>query len=98
MSLMINLDDAIKVLRIEGVIKDEGEAELLKNALEQKCYIITKRKSVSWVDLMISEIDEVMNAQAIAEHIADGTLNKWLSGHKDVAMAELEILASEEGR
>lgn len=95
MSLMINLEDAIKVLRIEDVIKDDDEAEWFRNVLEQKCYIIMKRKSASWIDLLMSEIDEVMNAQAIAEHIADGTLHNWLESHKDVAMAKLEMLASE---
>lgn len=98
MSLMINLEDAIKVLRDEDVIKDDDEAKWLWNALEQKCYIITKRKSESWIDLLIGEIDEVMNAQEIAKYIADGTLHRWLLAHKDVAMAKLEMLASEKGR
>ena len=98
MSLMINLEDAINVLRIEDVIKDDDEAEWFRNILEQKCYIIMKRKSASWIDLLIGEIDEVMNAQEIAKHIADGTLHRWLSEHKDVAMAKFEMLASEEGR
>lgn len=96
MSLMINLEDAIRVLRIEDVIKDDDEAEWFRNVLEQKCYIIMKRKSASWIDLLIGEIDEVMNAQAIAEHIADGTLQNWLECHKDIAMAKLEMLASQE--
>lgn len=96
MSLMINLEDAIKVLHIEDVIKDDDEAEWFRNVLEQKCYIIMKRKSASWIDLLMDEIDEVMNAQEIAKHIADGTLHGWLSAHKDVAMAKLEMLASQE--
>ena len=95
---MINLEDAIKVLRIEDVIKDDDEAEWFRSVLEQKCYIVMKRKSAKWTDIVIGEIDEVMNAESIASHIADGTLHKWLECHKDIAMAQLEMLASEEGR
>lgn len=94
MSLMINLEDAIKVLRAEEVIKDDDEAEWFRNVLEQKCYITMKRKSESWIDLLIDEINEVMNVRAIADHIADGTLKNWIDCHKDVAMAKLEMLVS----
>lgn len=93
MSLMINLEDVIKVLRVEEVIKDD-EAEWLRNVLEQKCYITMKRKSESWIDLLIDEINEVMNVRAIADHIVDGTLKNWIDCHKDLAMAKLEMLVS----
>lgn len=95
MALMISLDDAVKVLRIEGVIEDDDQAKWFRSVLEQKCYIIMKRKSAKWTDLVIDEIDEVMNAESIASHIADGTLHKWLECHKDIAMAQLELLAEQ---
>ena len=100
MALMISLDDAMEVLIRggyidEGYIDDDGNAELVRSELEQKCYIVMKRKSTKWTDLVIGEIDEVMNAESIASHIADGTLHKWLECHKDVAMSELELLAKQ---
>ena len=95
MALMISLEDVVKVLKIEGVIEDEDQAEWFRFILEQKCYIVMKRKSAKWTDLLIGEIDEVMNAESIAKHIADGTLHNWLESHKDVAMSELELLAEQ---
>ena len=97
MGLMINIEDAIKILRIEDVIKDDDEAEWFREILEQKCYIIMKRKSASWIDLLIGEIDEVMNVNSIAKHIANGTLHDWIECHKDIAMAKLEMLLSDDG-
>ena len=48
------------------------------------------------LDLVIGEIDEVMNVEAIASHIADGTLKNWIETHKEVVMAKLEMMASEQ--
>ena len=100
MALMISLDDAMEVLIRggyidEGYIDDDGNAELVRSELEQKCYIVMKRKSVKWTDLVIDEINEVMNAESIASHIAEGTLHKWLECHKDIAMAQLELLVKQ---
>ncbi len=98
MNLMINLEDAIEALRIEDIIKNDDEAEWFRNVLEQKCYIAMKREEESWIDLLIYEIDEVMDPRAIAKHIANGTLHRWLLNHKHIMMTKLEILASEKGR
>ena len=95
MSLMINVDDAVNVLLYEGIV-EEDDKEWMRNELEQKSYIIMKRKSVRWLDLVIGEIDEVMNVEAIASHIADGTLKNWIETHKEVVMAKLEMMATEQ--
>ena len=100
MALMISLDDAMEVLIRggyidEGYIDDDGNAEFVRSELEQKCYMIQKHKDAKWTDLIAGEIDEVMNAELIAKHIADGTLHNWIECHKDVAMSELELLAKQ---
>ena len=100
MALMISLDDAMEVLIRggyidEGYIDDDGNAELVRSELEQKCYMIQKHKDAKWTDHIVGEIDEVMNVHSIAKHIEDGTLHNWLESHKDVAMAELEQLAKQ---
>ena len=100
MALMINLDDAMEVLIRggyidEGYIDDDGNAELVRSELEQKCYMIQKHKDAKWTDHIAGEIDEVMNVHSIAKHIENGTLHNWLESHKDVAMSELELLAKQ---
>ena len=100
MALMISLDDAMEVLIRggyidEGYIDDDGNAELVRSELEQKCYMIQKHKDAKWTDHIAGEIDEVMNVHSIAKHIENGTLNNWLESHKDVAMSELELLAKQ---
>lgn len=100
MALMISLDDAMEVLIRggyidEGYIDDDGNAELVRSELEQKCYMIQKHKDAKWTDHIAGEIDEVMNVHSIAEHIENGTLHNWLESHKDVAMSELELLAKQ---
>lgn len=100
MALMISLDDAMEVLIRggyidEGYIDDDGNAELVRSELEQKCYMIQKHKDAKWTDHIAGEIDEVMNVHSIAKHIENGTLHNWLESHKDVAMSELELLAKQ---
>lgn len=100
MALMISLDDAMEVLIRggyidEGYIDDDGNAELVRSELEQKCYMIQKHKDAKWTDHIAGEIDEVMNVHSIAKHIENGTLHNWLEYHKDVAMSELELLAKQ---
>ena len=100
MALMISLDDAMEVLIRggyidEGYIDDDGNAELVRSELEQKCYMIQKHKDAKWTDHIADEIDEVMNVHSIAKHIENGTLHNWLESHKDVAMSELELLAKQ---
>lgn len=100
MALMISLDDAMEVLIRggyidEGYIDDDGNAELVRSELEQKCYMIQKHKDAKWTDYIAGEIDEVMNVHSIAKHIENGTLHNWLESHKDVAMSELELLAKQ---
>lgn len=100
MDLMISLDDAMEVLIRggyidEGYIDDDGNAELVRSELEQKCYMIQKHKDAKWTDHIAGEIDEVMNVHSIAKHIENGTLHNWLEFHKDVAMSELELLAKQ---
>ena len=60
MGLMICIDDAVNVLRYEGAIESKEEAEWVRNMLEQKCYLIMKRKSESWIDVIIREFDKEM--------------------------------------
>lgn len=91
MSLMLNLDDAIAVLRWEGYLKDEDDVECVRNALEQKCYSMRKPEANDWLKTVIGNIDEVMCPEEIAKHIADGTFVKWLACRREDILAQLEL-------
>lgn len=95
MALMINLEDAVKVLRIEGVIEDDDQEEWFRDVLEQKCYMIMKPKSATWFDEIRTDIEHVTSIEAIGKHIVEGDLKKWLEYCRDSIIGEL-VLATKE--
>ena len=96
MGLMICIDDAVNVLRYEGAIESKEEAEWVRNMLEQKCYLIMKRKSESWIDVIIREFDKEMTPEEIAKHLVAGDLKEWLNDCKNVFMAQFELIAEQQ--
>jgi hypothetical protein len=98
MSLMINLEDVIKVLRIEDVIKDDDEAEWFQYILEQKCYSMRKRDTDSWFEIVRKDIETITSLEEIGKHIAESDLRKWLEMYRDNIIAGLTLAVRQEGR
>ena len=96
MGLMICIDDAINVLRYEGAIESKEEAEWVRSILEQKCYLILKRKSESWINVITRELDNEMTPEEIAKHLVAGDLKEWLNDCKNVFMAQFELIAKQQ--
>ena len=96
MGLMICIDDAINVLRYEGEIESKEEAEWVRSILEQKCYLILKRKSESWINVITRELDQEMTPEEIAKHLVAGDLKEWLNACKNVFMAQFELIAKQQ--
>ena len=96
MGLMICIDDAVNVLRYEGAIENNDEAEWVRNMLEQKCYLIMRRKSQSWIDVITRELNEEITPEEVAKHIVSGDLKEWLNDCKNVFMAQFELIAKEQ--
>ena len=101
MSLMINLDDAMEVLIRcgyinEGYIDDDGNAELVRSELEQKCYSIMKPKSATWFEEIRTDIEHVISTEAIGKHIVEGDLKNWLEYCRDSIISELVLAIKEQ--
>ena len=97
MSLMITLEDVMKVLNNVSIIEDEDAEEWLRGELEQKCYLTMKPESVSWFHVLRNDIEDVTNPEKIAEAIGSGKLHKWLEIYRDNMIAELTLAARKGG-
>ncbi len=101
MGLMINLNDAMEVLlRMDciddGYIDKDGNAEIVRSELEQKCYSILKQRSRTWFDEIKADIEYLTDAAEIGKHIVCGDLLQWLTVCRDNIIAELTLAAKEE--
>ena len=100
MSLMINLDDVMDVLyRMncidESFIDDDGNADIVRSELEQKCYSIMKPESKTWFDEIKTDIEYVTSTEEIGKHIVEGGLKEWLEFCRDNIIGEL-VMAEKE--
>ena len=98
MALMVSLDDVMKCLINADILKieDEGDYEWLRSVIEQKCYSISKAKSVSWFEEIRHDIEYVTSPENIGEQIVNGDLKKWLAVCRDNLIAELTLAADGE--
>lgn len=100
---MITLDDAMEVL-IRGGYLDEvwqgedGGYEYIKSELEQKCYLMRKRDTDSWFEIIRKDIETITSLEEIGKHIAESDLRKWLEMYRDNIIAGLTIAVRQEGR
>lgn len=100
MSLMMNLDDAMKVLKNHGFLKDEwvsdpGGLEVIRNELEQKCYIMLDKDLNG--DKLLRDIQEI-NVRNICDSIEDGETHQWCQEMQDLLMGDIDILLRREKR
>ena len=95
MALMINIEDAIHVLKVEGVIEDDDQEEWFRNVLEQKCYMIMKPKSATWFEEIRTDIEHITSAESIGKHIVEGDLKDWLKYCRDSILGELALATKE---
>lgn len=103
MSLMITLDDAMEVLVRGGYLDEEwqeedGGYEYIKSALEQKCYLMRKRDTDSWFEIVRKDIETITSTDEIGKHIAESDLKKWLEMYRDNIIAGLTLAVRQEGR
>lgn len=93
MSLMVSLDDVMKVLRrlLTMPIKIEDDEEWLRSEIEQKCYMINKRKDEEWADIAIESVEEVTSLKEIGVHLLQGDLAKWLETYRDNIIAQIVL-------
>ena len=94
MSLMLTLDDAMKVLLYndfidKGYIDEDGDAECVRNELEQKCYPIGTKEGNTWFDEICDDINLITSTAVIAHHIDKGDLKQWLECCRDNIIGEL---------
>ena len=98
MALMITLDDAMNVLLRggyidEGYIDEDGGAEYVRSELEQKCYLLMRRKSDSWFSIARKDVETITSLEEIGKHIAENDLGEWLEVCRDNIIAELTLAA-----
>lgn len=103
MSLMINLDDAMDVLVRGGYLdeewrEDDGGYEYIRSELEQKCYMMRKRDTDSWFEIVRKDIENVTSNEEIGKHIAENDLRDWLEMYRDNIIAGLTLAVRQEGR
>ena len=102
MSLMITLDDAMDVLvrggyLDEGWRDEDGGYEYVRSVLEQKCYMMRKRDTDGWFNVVRKNIETVTSLEEIGKHIAEGDLRKWLEMYRDNIIAGLTLAVRQEG-
>ena len=102
MSLMITLDDAMDVLvrggyLDEGWRDEDGGYEYIRSELEQKCYMMRKRDTDSWFEIVRKDIETVTSLEEIGNQIAVGDLRKWLEMYRDNIIAGLTLAVRQEG-
>lgn len=75
--LFLDLDEAMKVLKREVYMfqgeMDEGDWEVIRNELEQKCFFKCKDDNIQRIISLAMDI----NPKEIASHIEDGSLIRW---------------------
>ena len=103
MSLMITLDDAMDVLVRGGYLDeewrdDDGGFEYIRSELEQKCYLMRKRDTDSWFEIVRKDIEIITSLEEIGKHIAESDLRKWLEMYRDNIIAGLTLAVRKEGR
>lgn len=100
MSLMINLDDAIGIIRAKldtygGQINlCEDDLERLRNDLEQKCYVFADQDEEQNAKMLRVLLDRV-NVHAITRQIQKDNLNNWCNTWRNNAAGYLALITHE---
>jgi len=103
MSLMITLDAVMDVLIRGGYLdkewqEDDGGYEYIRSELEQKCYLMRKRDTDSWFEIVSKDIETITSLEEIGKHIVENDLRKWLVMYRNNIIAELTLAVRQEGR
>ena len=96
MSLMITLDDAMDVLIRGGYLDevwqgDDGGYEYIRSELEQKCYMMRKRDTDNWFEIVRNDVEIITSVEEIGKHIAESDLRKWLEMYRNNIIAGLTL-------
>jgi hypothetical protein len=100
---MITLDDAMDVLVRGGYLDeewqdDDGGYEYIRSELEQKCYLMRKRDTDSWFEIVRKDIEIITSSEEIGKHIAGSDLREWLEMNRDNIIAGLTLAVRQEAR
>jgi hypothetical protein len=100
---MITLDDAMDVLVRGGYLDeewqdDDGGYEYIRSELEQKCYLMRKRDTDSWFEIVRKDIEIITSSEEIGKHIAESDLREWLEMNRDNIIAGLTLAVRQEAR
>lgn len=90
--MFLDLEDAIQVLKINGFLDsgyaDDDGLEIVRNELEQKCYIKSENDTVKNISSLTCDI----NPKEIASQIEHDNLGQWC----EILRAELNACVAKD--